>query len=240
MANHTRQGVSDGDRKLEILLDISKSLGEEIQLDRLLTIMVSEVTAAMQAERSSLLLFDEDSRELVSKVAEGMETKEIRVPLGVGIAGATAQTRSMINVPDAYRDPRFNPDYDKKSGFHSRSILSAPIANQKGRLMGVVQVLNKTSGDAFTAEDEAFLGAICVHLGLALERAELVESYVQAQKFQQSLRLARDIQMGLLPNKFPAFPVCPRWICMPPWFPPSTWAGTSTIFSRSTRTGSAS
>jgi sigma-B regulation protein RsbU (phosphoserine phosphatase) len=80
-----------------------------------------------------------------------------------------------------------------------------PIINQKGRLLGIVQVLNKNSGP-FTVEDEEFLRAICVHLGLALERAELVESYVQTQKLQQSLQLAREIQMGLLPKKFPAFP----------------------------------
>ena len=205
MATDKLHGLTDRDRKLEILLDISKSLGQEVQLDRLLAIMVAEVTRAMEAERSSLLLYDESRNELVSKVAEGLDVKEIRVPVGSGIAGMTAQTRSTINVRDAYQDPRFNPDYDKKSGFHTRSILSMPIINQKGRLLGIVQVLNKDSGP-FTAEDEAFLQAICIHLGLALERAELVESYVQTQKLQQSLQLAREIQMGLLPKKFPAFP----------------------------------
>jgi phosphoserine phosphatase RsbU/P len=201
--------LSDERRKLEILLNISRSLGKEVQLDRLLTLIVAEVTKAMEAERSSLLLYDADRSQLFSKVAEGMSTREIRVALGVGIAGATAETRAIINIPDAYQDPRFNPSFDKASGFHTRSILSAPIINQNGRLLGVVQVLNKKNQDAFTCEDENFMEAICIHLGIALERAEMVAAYLQSQLLKESLQLARDIQMGLVPQTFPAFPDIP-------------------------------
>lgn len=197
-------------RQLRILLNISRSLGQEIKLDRLLTLIVGEVTSAMDAERTSLLLYDSQSGELVSKVAEGMSTREIRVPLGTGIAGTTAQTRTIINIPDAYADSRFNPSYDKASGFRTRSILSAPIINQDGKLIGVVQVLNKINQPAFTKPDEHFLAAMCVHLGIALERAEMVEVYLQGQILKQSLQLAREIQMGLVPKEFPAFPQIPK------------------------------
>jgi serine phosphatase RsbU (regulator of sigma subunit) len=203
---HGLADQSDSQRKLEILLNLARVLGEEIHLDRMLPIIVSEVTRAMDAERSSLFLYDERSGELYSKVAEGLQTTVIRVPVGVGIVGAAAATLKSINIPDAYADSRFNPSFDKKSGFVTRSILSTPILSKNSRLVGVVQVLNKCSGEAFTEDDEAFLRAICSHLALTLERAELVESYVQSQKIQESLRLAHDIQMGLVPKKFPAFP----------------------------------
>lgn len=202
--------LTDSQRKLEILLHISRALGEEIHLDRLFQVIVSEVSAAMAAERSSLFLLDEDAGELVSKVAEGMGLREIRIPVSVGIAGATARERAPINIPDAYQDPRFNKEVDRRSGFVTRSILSMPIITRDNRLIGVVQVLNKANSEPFNREDEVFLHAICIHLGLALERARLVESYVQAQKMQQSLQLAHDIQMGLLPKKFPAFPDKPE------------------------------
>src|SRR6266545_3457286 len=204
------QALSDDKRKLDILFSISKSLGAQIQLDQLLKVMVAEVTAAMQAERSSLLLFDEARGELLSKVAEGMQTREIRVPLGVGIAGQCAERRQTINIPDAYQDPRFNPAVDKASGFHTRSILSMPIIDQGNKLIGVVQVLNKIGQPSFTQDDELFLQAICVHLALALERAALVEAYVRSQKLEQALQLAHEIQMGLVPKKFPAFPTHPE------------------------------
>jgi len=210
VAEQETRKLTDERRKLGILLSISRTLGQEIQLDRLLALIVAEVTSAMEAERSSLLLYDASTNELVSKVAEGIGTREIRVPLGVGISGATAKDRVTINIPDAYQDTRFNPSYDHASGFRTRSILAAPIVNQNGRLMGVVQVLNKINQAHFTADDERFLEAICIHLGIALERAEMVESYLQSQMMKQSLELAREIQMGLLPKTFPAFPQIPE------------------------------
>jgi serine phosphatase RsbU (regulator of sigma subunit)/anti-sigma regulatory factor (Ser/Thr protein kinase) len=199
--------VSDERRKLEILLRISKSLGQEIKLDPLLKLIVAEVTAAMQAERSTLFLVDRKKPgELFSRIAEGVVAQEIRIRFGQGIAGTTAATRQTINIPDAYKDSRFNPAFDKSSGFRTRSILATPIINQQGALVGVVQVLNKKSGGTFSNADERFLDAICVHLGIALERAEMVEAYLQSQIVTKSLELAREIQMGLVPKEFPALP----------------------------------
>ncbi len=198
--------VSDDHRKLDVLLRISKSLGLEIRLDPLLQLIVAEVTSAMQAERTTLFLVDRTKPDqLVSRVAEGVGTYEIRVLFGFGIAGTTAQSRQTINIPDAYNDSRFNSAFDKSSGFRTKSILSMPIIDQAGILIGVVQVLNKKGG-AFTKDDEEFLDAICVHLGIALKRAEMVDAYLQSQIVTKSLELAKEIQMGLVPKDFPALP----------------------------------
>jgi serine phosphatase RsbU (regulator of sigma subunit) len=197
--------VSEERRQLEALLTISKSLASEIQLDPLLKLIVAEVTAAMQGERSTLFLVDpRKPDELVSRVAEGAQ--EIRVRFGLGIAGTTARNRQTINIPDAYKDSRFNPAFDKASGFRTRSILSTPLFDQEDRLIGVVQVLNKKGGKVFSEEDEQFLDCICVHLAIALQRAETVEAYLRSRIVAKSLELAREIQMGLVPKHFPALP----------------------------------
>jgi len=201
---------SNAERKLGLLLNIAKTLGGEIHLDSMLPTMIAEVSKAMGAERTSLFLYDENRDQLFTKVAEGVQTMEIRVANGVGIVGMTAQNRAPINIPDAYQDPRFNRDSDKRLGFVTRSILTAPILSQENRLLGVVEVLNKQDGAGFTAEDETFLAAIGTHLALALERAETVKAYVEAEKMRQALHLAHDIQLGLLPKKFPAFPNRPE------------------------------
>ena len=198
---------SDADRKLHILLKLSKSLAQQIELEPLLKLMVVEVTAAMQAERSNLLLLDrEKPGELVTRVADGVGAREVRIPFGVGIAGAAAQTRQIINVPDPYQDSRFNSAIDKASGFRTRSLLAVPVIAEGGQLMGVAEVMNKIGGGAFTAEDERFLEAICSDLSIALRRAEMVEAHLHSQIVTKSLELARDIQMGLLPRDFPALP----------------------------------
>jgi phosphoserine phosphatase RsbU/P len=199
--------ASDEHRKLQILLRLSKSLAQQIELDPLLKLMVVEVTAAMQAERSNLLLLDrEKPGELVTRVADGVGAREIRIPFGLGIAGTTAQTRQIINVPDAYEDSRFNSAVDKTSGFRTKSLLAVPIIAEDDRLVGVVEVMNKQGGGEFTAEDERFLEAICGDFSIALRRAEMVEAHLQAQIVTKSLELARDIQMGLVPKDFPALP----------------------------------
>ena len=200
------EAILDERRKLQILLKISRSLSQQIELDPLLKLMVTEVNAAMEAERTNLLLVDhENPNELVTRVAEGVGALEIRIPFGVGIAGVSAQTRQIINVPEPYKDSRFNSAVDKESGYLTTSLLASPIIADDGQLMGVIEVMNKDGG-AFTAEDERFLEAIGSHLSVALRRAEMVEAYGRGQVLMKSLELARDIQMGLVPKDFPALP----------------------------------
>ena len=210
-AEHIRRTPSqnpwDDRRKLHVLLRISKSLAQQIELDRLLKLIVEEVNAAMQAERSNVLLLDrEKPGELVTRVSDGVGAQEIRIPIGVGIAGMTAQTRQIINVPDAYKDSRFNSAVDTASGFRTKSLLAIPIMAEDDQLVGVVEVMNKKGGGAFTREDEGFLEAICGDISIALRRAEMVEAYLKGQIITKSLQLARDIQMGLVPKDFPALP----------------------------------
>ena len=193
-------------RNLNALLDVSKALGAEMKLDNLLPVIISKTTEVIDAERSSLFIYDEDTNEMWSKVAEGMDSKEIRFPVGVGIAGDVAKTLKTVNIPDAYKDDRFNPAFDKQTNYRTKSILCMPMLNNDGALVGVVQVLNKKDGSTFDDKDESLLEALSVQAGVAIQRARLLEEFVEKQRIQESLKLAADIQMGMLPKDFPAFP----------------------------------
>ncbi len=193
-------------RNLNALLDVAKALGAEMQLDNLLPVIISKTTEVIDAERSSLFIYDEDTNEMWSKVAEGMDSKEIRFPVGVGIAGDVAKTLKTVNIPDAYKDDRFNPAFDKETNYRTKSILCMPMLNNEGALVGVVQVLNKKDGSRFDDKDESLLEALSVQAGVAIQRARLLEAFVEKQRIQESLKLAADIQMGMLPKDFPAFP----------------------------------
>ena len=193
-------------RNLNALLDVSKALGAEMKLDNLLPVIISKTTEVIDAERSSLFIYDEDTNEMWSKVAEGMDSKEIRFPVGVGIAGDVAKTLKTVNIPDAYKDDRFNPAFDKQTNYRTKSILCMPMLNTAGALVGGVQVLNKNDGSTFDDKDESLLEALSVQAGVAIQRAQLLEAFVEKQRIQESLKLAADIQMGMLPKDFPAFP----------------------------------
>ena len=193
-------------RNLNALLEVSRALGAEMHLDSLLPVIIHKTTEVMDAERSSLFIYDPDSDELWSKVAEGMDEKTIRFPAGVGIAGDVAKTLETANIPDAYDDTRFNPEFDKQSNFKTKSVLCMPMTTRKGELIGVIQVLNKTDGGTFQEGDEKLLEALCIQAGVAIVRARLTEAFLEKQRIEESLKLAADIQMGMLPSTFPAFP----------------------------------
>ena len=193
-------------RNLNALLEVSRALGAEMHLDSLLPVIIHKTTEVMDAERSSLFIYDPDSDELWSKVAEGMDKKTIRFPAGVGIAGDVAKTLETANIPDAYDDTRFNPEFDKQSNFKTKSVLCMPMTTRKGELIGVIQVLNKTDGGKFQEGDEKLLEALCIQAGVAIVRARLTEAFLEKQRIEESLKLAADIQMGMLPSTFPAFP----------------------------------
>src|SRR5262245_15644516 len=193
-------------RNLNALLRVSKALATEIRLDELLQVIVEEAAEVLDADRATLFLYDESRNELWSKTTKRLEIKEIRVPLGVGIAGTVAKTRRPINIPDTYADARFNPNFDKETGYRTRSILCMPLIGNGDRLIGVIQVLNKKNQEAFNEADESLLGGLSAHITVALERARLIEAYVEKQRMEETLKLAHDIQMSMLPKIFPPFP----------------------------------
>jgi diguanylate cyclase (GGDEF)-like protein len=158
--------------RLESLLKISLRLTAERDLNRLLHLIIEETTSVMDAERSSLFLIDAGTREMWAKIAQGVNTEEIRFPLGMGIAGTVGQTGEVINISNAYQDPRFNPAFDRKTGFLTKSTLCVPLKNMRGEIIGAIQVLNKRTG-VFSVNDEALLAALASHAAVAIENADL-------------------------------------------------------------------
>lgn len=160
-------------RGLELLLRLGMELYSERDLRNLLNRIWHELTHVLEAERSSLFLVDEETRQLYSIVAQ--QVGEIRFSLDEGIAGATAATGISLLIPDAYQDPRFNPEIDRRTGFRTRSILSVPLKNQQGEVLGVTQVLNRLDGKPFDEEDRLLLQALASMAAVAIETVQLYE-----------------------------------------------------------------
>src|SRR5262249_759656 len=155
-----------------------------------LNLILDAVRQILNAERSTLFLYDAANDELHSKIAHG--TGEIRFPATAGIAGAVAQGRQLVNIPDAYADPRFNPDVDRRTGSRTRCLLTIPLTGLEGQLVGILQVLNKSEG-VFDAYDEHLAEALAAQVGVALQRARLMVHYVEKKQMESALAVARDI-----------------------------------------------
>ncbi len=169
-----------GDReKLMSLLEISKAMSAETGLDALLDVIMRETTRALHAERSTLFLLAPGGDDLWSRIALGLEPREIRLKAGEGIAGFVASTGRPVNIPDAYADPRFSPEVDRQTGYRTRTVMAAPVRTSAGMLLGVLEVLNKVGGP-FNAEDEAILGALASQAAVAVHNAQLYDDLRRA------------------------------------------------------------
>jgi len=160
------------------LREVGLALGTTLDLDQLLELILSKITDALEAERATLYLLDEGKDELVSRITQGEEVRSIRLKVGQGIAGHVARTGKALHVKDAYKDPRFSPEWDVLSGYRTRSILASPMKNHLGRTIGVIQVLNKRRGD-FTDVDIVILASLATQAAVSIDNSRLFLSVIQ-------------------------------------------------------------
>jgi len=164
-----------GRRDLDTLLDVTRRLMTVTDLDALLRLIAGATVTMVGSERATIYIVDQDRQEYWSRVATGKGVGEIRFPVGVGIAGMVAKTGETISIPDAYADPRFNPESDKRTGFHTRNLLTLAMTGHDGKVIGVFQAVNKKNGE-FTIEDEITLGSLASSAAVAVENAQLVNA----------------------------------------------------------------
>ncbi|XP_059351939.1 probable 3',5'-cyclic phosphodiesterase pde-5 isoform X2 [Daphnia carinata] len=183
----------------QFLLTVVKSIFQDmVSMDTVIAKVMTFAQKLVDADRASLFLVDHKSDELYARifdmgdgVGDGQTppaAKEIRFPLGTGIAGQVAVTGKVLNIPDAYLDSRFNRAVDQQTGYHTTSILCMPIFIQ-GQVIGVMQMVNKHHG-TFTAEDEESFELFAVYCGLALHHTKLYDRIrVSEQKYRVTLEV---------------------------------------------------
>jgi K+-sensing histidine kinase KdpD len=178
--------------KLSKLIDASKSVNSTLDLEKLLGLILDAAVKSTGADRGTVYLIDTPKNELWSKVFGGENMIEIRLPMGKRIAGYVAQTGETINMPDAYSDPRFNPDVDKRSGYRTINMLCMPMKDKDGKTIGVFQLLNKKPG-SFTPDDEHFIDAFSAHASIAVDNARLAQEMVANERLSAVGRMASTI-----------------------------------------------
>lgn len=186
--------------------EVGLALGTTLDLDELLSLILTKITEAVEADRATLYLLD-GKNELVSRVMQGDQVRQLRLKVGQGIAGHVAQTSKTLLVNDPYNDPRFNPAPDLAFGYRTRSILAVPMKNHLGRTIGVVQVLNKKTGpfgdhDAITLASLATQAAIAIDnsrlfLSVTQKNAELLDIKEQLEHRVRDLKLLFDLESAM-------------------------------------------
>jgi phosphoserine phosphatase RsbU/P len=207
-------GVSEA--QMRMVLDVSRLLAVTTDIDELLCRIAQSATRLLDCERASIFLHDARTDELWTKVA--LLSGEIRIPCRKGIAGHCFANAELICVDQPYRDPRFNPEPDRRSGFVTRNLLTAPMMNFDGQPLGVIQAVNKVDGP-FNDVDRALVQLLSEQAGVAVQRYNLQVQAVEAVGLRREMELARATQQALLPRH------CPR----PPWLDAAGWTSPASV-----------
>ena len=190
------------------LHEITHALESTDSLDSLLNYIMKKSQAVMQAEAASLMLVVEGANELEFKIALGPKAtgvKPFRLPIGQGISGWVAKTGEAVLISDAYSDPRFDPSFDKRSGFITKSMLVVPMIH-KSKTMGVMSILNRFDGLPFNENDKMLFTIFASQAALVIENARLLHSAIEKERLDKELQVAAEIQRLLIPQQIPQIP----------------------------------
>lgn len=198
---HLEQRIAE----LEALQEVALVFSSELRLDRLLALILSSAVDVMKASAGSLLLHDEATNELVFQVVQGGGGKALRqkrIRSDEGIAGWVFSKRHPVIVHDTSTDPRHLSRIDESLRFHTAAMVAAPLL-YKNKPIGVIEVINKKSGERFTERDQDLLMAFAAQAAVVIENARLYQQVVTERdrllivEEQVRRELARELHDGL-------------------------------------------
>lgn len=186
----TAESKQDSDRILDLLFSYMPKIAAERSLQNLLVLMADLGRSLVRADRCSLWLIDEDKNELWTKVAHGVN--ELRIPITAGFVGHSVKTGEALLVEDAYKDERFDHRSDEKTHYHTTSVMTVPLMNGAGKVMGVYQAINKQGETpVFSKQDLERLALTAVYSAKTIESAtltaELEAAKVELEATQKEL-----------------------------------------------------
>lgn len=174
-------------RMFDVLYRVHRLVACVTDLKVLLERVMQESKQVAAAEACSLMLFDPYTEELYFEVAlgesgdQGALMREVRLKLGQGIAGVAAATRETVNVEDVRQDERFFTQADETSNFETRSLLAVPLVD-RDQLIGVLEVVNKLGGQAFSTADQHIMEIFGGLVATSIANARLIEDKLRAER----------------------------------------------------------
>ncbi|MBN1407270.1 MAG: SpoIIE family protein phosphatase [Calditrichaceae bacterium] len=197
----TKQMISE----MGALHEISRMFESSKNIDALLTYVLEKCMDLMNAEAASSMMVVEGTDELEFKTVLGPKSdgvKPFRLKIGKGLSGWVAQNNEAILIPDAYKDSRFDPSFDKRSGFRTKSMLCVPLT-YKSKPIGVMTILNRLDGNPFTESDKNLLTTFASQAALAIENAQLLQATIEKERLDKELQVASEIQQLIIPQSLP-------------------------------------
>lgn len=164
--------------RLSALAEVGGELSSARDVEGLLQATLERLTSLLSAQAATLYVHDAKAKVLWGRVMKGGALQDIRIADDQGLAGHVFSNGRTLLLSDAYADPRFNPEVDRKSGFKTRSMIATPLRHVSGKKLGVLQVLHGKV-DAFDASDRALVEGVATQVAAVLDNVRLVHELEQ-------------------------------------------------------------
>jgi 3',5'-cyclic-nucleotide phosphodiesterase len=176
------------------LLEVAELLSGQLDIVRLTEIIMEKGRQLTHSDRCSLFLVNDKRDRLITSIQKGLDNA-INIPIDKGIAGQTVQSGKVLMIKDAYDSAVFDSSVDSETGYRTRSILSVPIFNPRGEVIGVTEMVNKSQGsEEFTKWDCRMIQIFNVFCGISIENVKL---YQESRDMSSQLRSFFDVSFSL-------------------------------------------
>lgn len=183
-----------------VLRDVGQALGATLELDELLALILDRLRELVEAERAVLFLLDEPRQVLEGRITSPATAPVQEVPVGEGLVGRVARTGRSLRLDRGASEPGFDARWDSLHGCPTKAALAAPLKNNLGRTIGVVEVVNRRDGAPFSEEDEAILATLSTQAAVAIDNSRLLGSLIDKNRQlsatkEQLERRVRDLEL---------------------------------------------
>ncbi|NOZ57520.1 MAG: GAF domain-containing protein, partial [Calditrichaeota bacterium] len=189
--------------ELSVLNDVATAIGSTMALDKIIELIIEKCVKHFRVEQGAVLLLDERQDQVSFRtMVRKLDTTGYRRPyrLDTELSGWMLKHRRPLVVNDFASDGRFSGGRD--APFEIRSLLAAPLL-LKSKMIGLICLFNKKLSEGFTPDDQRLLSILAVESAQVIENARLYQEEQELRRVQEELRVASDIQRGLLPKAFP-------------------------------------
>lgn len=198
--------------ELNLLYDLSQTLGAQFNLGRVFEIILRRVEELLDVQRISIMLYDEEREELEIAAARGFDPSKLdrtRISIFEGISGYVLRTgkpllvESLENLPGEVK-------WKRRPGYTTDSFISVPMVcspeGEKDIKIGVINVTEKRTGEPFRSGDLKLLQTIASNAAIAIYNSKLIDKVKESERLQKELEIAEQIQKRLLPSSYPVLP----------------------------------
>jgi len=175
------------------LLGVFEVISSELDLKNLIQLILNKASLITKSERSSLFFLDNQTGELWSAFAKGLDNHVVKTKKGIVANVANSKKSSIVNDP--YNHPLFDSSVDKTTGYKTNSILSVPVFDSNRKVLGVVQAINKID-EEFTSIDLEILTGFANQIRIAIENAKLFDQ-LQGMKNHLDI-LLQNLDTGII------------------------------------------